>query len=172
MIWDIFDRILRWIKQRQAQSYVRGGERAPPPALDVAKLKPRRYEPPRIMNTLVTDVLCYQGEPCFVSWDVEIVGSICVDSFKATLTIQHDNASNTFTNIHYLRCEYFKELNYCVCKGMARFELRLPLGEYHAIACSEIEGSKDCDPITIYVRELPESWGAPPPAPPTRPLPY
>ena len=172
MIFDILDRIIRWFKERQSRSFIREGERAPSSSLEVAKRKPKKYEPPKIMNTLVTDMICYQGEACYVGWDVEVTGSACVNTFKATLTIQHDNASDTFTNVHYLQCEYFEE-NYCICKGGARFELRLPAGEFPATACSEIEGSRDCDPITIYVEEKPEAKGGLPPSPrPIRPLPY
>jgi hypothetical protein len=103
---------------------------------------------------------------------VEVVGSSCISTFTSTLTIYHDTASDTFTNIHYLRCEYFEEENYCICKGIATYELSLPKGEFPATACSIIEGSQDCDQITIYVRELPEARGGLPAPPPTRPLPY
>jgi hypothetical protein len=165
MIWDLLDRLVRWIKQRQAQSYVRGGERAP--SLPIRIPRPRRYERPTIMNTLVTDMLCYEGEPCRVSWDVETTGSWCVGYFTAYLEIE----GRLLTQMFPLKCEDYDD--FCRCTGLATFTLQLPQGTYSARACSEIEGSKDCDIITIYVRELPEARGAPPDPPrPIRPLPY
>jgi hypothetical protein len=167
MIFDILDRIIRWFKERQGISFVRGGERAP--SLPITPSKPKRVERPTIMNTLVTDVLCYEGEPCRVSWDVETFGSWCVGYFTATLEIESRLLTQTFP----MKCEDYED--FCRCTGLATFTLQLSQGIYNARACSYIEGSQDCDYIMIFVRELPEARGAPPPTPrtpPTRPLPY
>jgi hypothetical protein len=164
MIWDILDRLLRWIKERQGRTFIGGGERAPSPPISIPR--PRRYERPTIMNTLVTDMLCYEGEPCRVSWDVETGGSWCVGYFTATLEVETWMLTQQFP----LNCEDYEE--WCRCTGLATFTLQLSRGTYNARACSSIEGSQDCDTIMIFVRELPEARGAPPPPPPTRPLPY
>jgi hypothetical protein len=164
MIFDILDRIIRWFKERQGISFVRGGERSPSPTIILPK--PKRVERPTIMNTLVTDMLCYEGEPCRVSWDVETTGSWCVSHFIATLEIETHVLQQAFP----LKCEDYGD--WCRCTGLATFTLQLSKGEYSARVCSEIEGSRDCDTIMIFVREPPEARGALPPAPPTRPLPY
>jgi len=164
MIFDIIDRVIRWFKERQGRGFIRGGERAPSPPIILPK--PRRYQRPEIMNTLVTDMLCYEGEPCRVSWDVETTGSWCVSHFIATLEIESRLLSQMFP----LKCEDYGD--WCRCTGLASFTLQLSQGEYTAMACSEIEGSRDCDIITVYVRELPREAGAPPAPPRIRPLPY
>jgi len=164
MIWDLLDRLVRWFKERQGRSFVRGGERAP--SLPITPPKPRKYERPTIMNTLVTDMLCYEGEPCRVSWDVETTGSWCVGYFTATLEVE----SRMLTQVFPLKCEDYGD--WCRCTGLATFTLQLSQGIYNARVCSSIEGFKDCDHITIYVKELTETRGAPPAPPPTKPLPY
>jgi hypothetical protein len=164
MILELLDRILRWIKQRQGISFIRGGERAPSPPISIPR--PRRYERPTIMHTLVTDMLCYEGEPCRVSWDVETTGSWCVGYFTATLEIE----AQMLTQVFPLKCEDYED--FCRCTGLATFTLQLPRGTYTARVCSSIEGSQDCDYITVFVREPPDARGAPPPVPPTKPLPY
>jgi hypothetical protein len=164
MILELIYRIIIWFKERQGRSFVRGGERAPSPPISIPR--PRRYERPTIMNTLVTDMLCYEGEPCRVSWDVETVGSWCVGYFTATLEIE----AQMLTQVFPLKCEDYRD--WCRCTGLATFTLQLSKGEYTARACSEIEGSRDCDLITVYVRENSKAVGAPPSPPPTRPLPY
>jgi len=164
MIFDIIDRVIRWFKERQGRGFIRGGERAP--SLPITTSKPKRVERPTIMNTLVTDMLCYEGEPCRVSWDVETTGSWCVSYFTATLEI----GTQMLTQAFPLKCEDYED--FCRCTGLATFTLQLSQGIYNARACSYIEGSQDCDTIMIFVREPPEARGALPPAPPTRPLPY
>jgi hypothetical protein len=164
MILELIYRIIMWFKERQGRGFIRGGERAPSPPISIPR--PRRYERPQIMNTLVTDMLCYEGEPCRVSWDVETTGSWCVGYFTATLEIDTQMLTQAFP----LKCEDYRD--FCRCTGLATFTLQLSQGIYNARACSYIEGSQDCDYIMIFVREPPEKAGAPPPAPPTRPLPY
>ena len=164
MIFDIIDRVIRWFKERQGRGFIRGGERAP--SLPITTSKPKRVERPTIMNTLVTDMLCYEGEPCRVSWDVETTGSWCVSYFTATLEIETHVLQQAFP----LKCEDYGD--WCRCTGLATFTLQLSQGIYNARACSSIEGSQDCDYIMIFVREPLEKAGAPPAPPPTRPLPY